>query len=681
MAGRGTSSMLGRMQTLLGAGTFGGLSDRELLDLFLAHRDEVAELAFAVLVERHGPMVLGVCRRLVGDPHEAEDAFQATFLVLVRRARSVRVEDSLGRWLFGVATRVAAHARSDARRRKARERNGLGRLDATGSDTIAADAGRAEIRELIAQEIAALPARYQAAVLLCDLEGTSHEEASRRLGWPIGTVKSRLSRARACLRDRLTRRGVSPADFSIATALLPAAPSSALVESTGRAALAVISGRMRPLATLSAPVADLTQGVLRTMVFRRIQLAAAALLMAAVGSAALFGQASDRGQAGQPAARRAPVRVDSSEVNDDRIEIEMLVRAWADAFGRLDTAVVGRILADEYEGIDWTGTRHDRASYLARVRQPRTPVQVQELKVRLFGQTGIVFVRTTWNSPVPRERRQSATKVYVKRRGRWQCVASQSDSEEGLIAADPHHESMSKIAELLRMSGNDPKQKEADSIRQDCMRCHVAKAVDWSEKLRQQIHSTIEQAPTGRIPITMVHSPADCEVERVHVKEGQDVKKGAPLVDLLSTYLAFAKNDFELAQIQWDHDRKVLDYKAPLAKGGTLPQKELLDAENAEAQSRVKMRRAREALAIFGLTDEDIAHIKKEEGIDRTRFTLRAPSDGKVIGLEAVPEKAYAKGNTVELRVGARRPPTIEQGLASKFGPRTCVRPLPIQRY
>ncbi len=125
MVGRGAGLILGHMEALLGVGTFGGLSDRELLELFLAHRDEVAELAFAVLVERHGPMVLGVCRRLLGDPHEAEDAFQATFLVLVRRARSIRVEGSLGRWLFGVATRVAAHARADARRRRLRERSGV----------------------------------------------------------------------------------------------------------------------------------------------------------------------------------------------------------------------------------------------------------------------------------------------------------------------------------------------------------------------------------------------------------------------------------------------------------------------------------------------------------------------------------------------------------------------------
>src|SRR5262245_16993605 len=188
MVGHGSGAILRQLQSLLGAGTFSGLSDRQLLERFLERRDEVAELAFAVLIERHGPMVLGLCRRIVGDPHDAEDAFQATFLVLARRARSIRVEGSLGGWLFGVATRVATRARSDERRRRARERTGLDRLDTAGPDSVVADLHRAEIQGMIAGEIAGLPARFQAPVLLCDLEGMTYEEAARRLGWPVGTL-------------------------------------------------------------------------------------------------------------------------------------------------------------------------------------------------------------------------------------------------------------------------------------------------------------------------------------------------------------------------------------------------------------------------------------------------------------------------------------------------------------
>src|SRR5262245_45742624 len=215
MVGQRTGLIGRQMQTLLVAGSFSGLTDRELLERFLERRDEVAELAFAVLVERHGPMVLGVCLRIVGDPHDADDAFQATFLVLARRARSIRVDGSLGRWLFGVATRVATRARSDEMRRRTRERSGVDRIDRARTHTGTSQVARADIRASIAREIAGLPDRFQAPVLLCDLEGASCEEAARRLGWPVGTVKSRLSRARARLRDRLTRRGLTPADLSI----------------------------------------------------------------------------------------------------------------------------------------------------------------------------------------------------------------------------------------------------------------------------------------------------------------------------------------------------------------------------------------------------------------------------------------------------------------------------------
>ena len=192
--------VLRQVHALLEVGTFGGLSDRQLLDRFLARHDDVSELAFTVLVERHGPMVLGVCRRILVDPNDAEDAFQATFLVLVRKAASVRVNGSVGRWLFGVATRVATRARADARRRLGRERPGLERLKVVTVEDPLPAIDRADLRSALTEEIGRLPARLQAAVIVCDLEGCSYEQAAQQLGWPVGTVKSRLSRARALLR-------------------------------------------------------------------------------------------------------------------------------------------------------------------------------------------------------------------------------------------------------------------------------------------------------------------------------------------------------------------------------------------------------------------------------------------------------------------------------------------------
>src|SRR5262249_53377478 len=183
-----TGGVLREIRALLDAGTFCGLSDRQLLERFVARRDEVSDLAFTVLVERHGPMVLGVCRRILVDPHDAEDAFQATFLVLVRKAGSIRVEGSVGRWLFGVAKRVAERARAESRRRRSRERSGLSRRETTVDERPLTTVTRADLRSVLTEELAKLPARLQVPVILCDLEGSSHDEAARRLDWPVGTV-------------------------------------------------------------------------------------------------------------------------------------------------------------------------------------------------------------------------------------------------------------------------------------------------------------------------------------------------------------------------------------------------------------------------------------------------------------------------------------------------------------
>ena len=153
MTRRSSGAVVQQMHMLFTAGTCNGFSDRQLLKRFVARRDAVAELAFTTLVERHGPMVLGVCRRILADSHNTEDAFQATFFVLVRRAGSIRVDGSLGRWLYGVATRVAARARANARRRHARERSGLNRIESEPRDTAANAADLADVQAILAEEL------------------------------------------------------------------------------------------------------------------------------------------------------------------------------------------------------------------------------------------------------------------------------------------------------------------------------------------------------------------------------------------------------------------------------------------------------------------------------------------------------------------------------------------------
>ncbi|MFO0952188.1 MAG: sigma-70 family RNA polymerase sigma factor [Isosphaeraceae bacterium] len=216
------------LREVFGAGPVSGLSDLELLDRFRRRPGDSA--SFEAIVARHGAMVLGVCRDLLGDSHLADDAFQATFLVLVQKAGGVRLGagDSLGRWLYGVAWRVAKHARADRarQRRKAVEADLAG--DAVSEKPSPAEAlERDDVRALLHEELNRLPGPYRSALVLCHLDGLSHEEAARQLCWPVGTVRSRLARGRERLRGRLLRRGVAPA--AAVAALEASTPASAAV--------------------------------------------------------------------------------------------------------------------------------------------------------------------------------------------------------------------------------------------------------------------------------------------------------------------------------------------------------------------------------------------------------------------------------------------------------------------
>jgi RNA polymerase sigma factor (sigma-70 family) len=176
--------------------------DADLLAWFIADRD--AE-AFAHLVGRHGLMVLAVCRQVLGCAHDAEDAFQATFLVLARRAGAVGRRPLLANWLYGVAYRTALEARRAAAARRAKEQ----RATAMRDTTVVPDSSEPDLHEVFDRELAALPEVYRAAVVVCDLEGLSRSEAAERLGWTEGTLSGRLARARALLARRLAGYGLA----------------------------------------------------------------------------------------------------------------------------------------------------------------------------------------------------------------------------------------------------------------------------------------------------------------------------------------------------------------------------------------------------------------------------------------------------------------------------------------
>ena len=232
---------------LFAAGAIGTLSDAELLSRFVQNRgDASAEAAFATLLDRHGPMVLGVCRRVTGDRHTADDAVQAVFIVLARKAHAVRLprDDSLGRWLFGVSLRVARRARSRAKMPPAGATS-LDDLDPIDPSSPSDTLEQADLRAAIDTEIARLPAHYRSAVVLCHLEGLSQKQAARRLRCPVGTVESRLNRARQRLRSGLARKGLAPSVGALAGILnqtSKAALPSDLLKATVRAAVTISSG-------------------------------------------------------------------------------------------------------------------------------------------------------------------------------------------------------------------------------------------------------------------------------------------------------------------------------------------------------------------------------------------------------------------------------------------------------
>jgi RNA polymerase sigma factor (sigma-70 family) len=274
-----TRGILRDIHTLYTCGTMGGWTDSELLERFLARGDSDAEDAFATLVARHGPMVLGVCRRMLRASHDAEDAFQATFLVLARRAGTIVRRDRVASWLYGVAVRTA----QVARRRELRSRTAERRLtDATRVESGPPEEDREELLPILDEELNRLPQPYRAALVACELEGKSRREAARQLGIPEGTLSARLARGRKMLRDRMRRRGATLGLGPIAGQLGPLAESAVperLIGPVVRAALADGAGE----AAVATAVSCLAERVLRMMLLARLTLIAAVVLTAAAG--------------------------------------------------------------------------------------------------------------------------------------------------------------------------------------------------------------------------------------------------------------------------------------------------------------------------------------------------------------------------------------------------------------
>jgi RNA polymerase sigma factor (sigma-70 family) len=249
------STLLAYLSRLVGAAATNS-SDAELLARFADQHDEAA---FEALLRRHGPLVWSVCRRVLGEEYAAEDAFQATFLVLVRKARSVSKQASIRSWLHGVALRVSLRARQQEQLRRRRDQETPSRPpgDATWRD----------VRPILDEEIQRLPEKYRLPIIICYLEGQTNDEAARLLNCPRGTIATRLARARERLRSRLLRRGVTLSAETLATMLTDNAVSAAvpplLLAQTAKVAL---------MGAASVSITTLTEGVIHAMFVSKLKL-------------------------------------------------------------------------------------------------------------------------------------------------------------------------------------------------------------------------------------------------------------------------------------------------------------------------------------------------------------------------------------------------------------------------
>jgi RNA polymerase sigma factor (sigma-70 family) len=302
------------------------LPDHDYLTRFVRTRDEAA---FTALVHRHGPMVLRVCRAVLGDFHAAEDAFQATFLVLARKARSIHAQRSLSSWLYKVAQRIAWRAKADTGRQRAREAQSPQRLNVDPLDEVS----WWEVQAIFYDELEKLSERYRGPLILCCLEGKARDEAAKQLGCREGTLKSRLERGRRLLRTRLARRGLTLSAGLLATLLAPEGTSAALpgvlISAAIRVSLALGGGTM---ATATTPVRILTlaEGVIQAMFITKIKVAAAVLLFVVALAATGVGFAlqridlappanAQRQDGVKPAAREAdPTHAVAGQAKEDR---------------------------------------------------------------------------------------------------------------------------------------------------------------------------------------------------------------------------------------------------------------------------------------------------------------------------------------------------------------------------
>ena len=424
-----TNSVLEHLRATLRPAGGGGLTDGQLLRQYAAGRDGGA---FAALVRRHGPMVLGVCRRLLGHAQDAEDAFQAAFLVLARKARALADPEAVGPWLFGVAYRTALEARAMNTRRRAREKQ----VRVVPDPAAPGEAPWRELVPLLDRELSRLPEKYRAAVVLCELEGRSRREAARQLGLAEGTLSWRLAAARKLLARRLARYGPPLSGAALAAALAEGAAAGVpapLVSSTVRAAAGVSP----------AKVAALAEGVVKTMFVAKLKAVGWVFLVAAgvsVGAVGLSRQQA-AAQPGGPAPQSLRDEVDAL-----RLEVEALRKGLQATRERVRELEAGRQQAGAEAARRWE-VREDKAA-LERLEALRLDAvkkeRLDEKKVQLD-----TAVRALQVERAAKDGQQALTKYKLTLKLSDAGIAAALDEAQGALKQLREHPDDAKALAVL----------------------------------------------------------------------------------------------------------------------------------------------------------------------------------------------------------------------------------------
>ncbi|RUL89149.1 RNA polymerase sigma factor [Tautonia sociabilis] len=513
MVRRPEAATLREFRRLFQGGSLAGLSEAELLHRFAEEGDEAA---FEAIVRRLGPMVLGVCRRMLGDRHAADDAFQATFLVLARRAGEIRDGRRLGPWLFGVAHRVARRARSRELRRRARE---WSEVDDLPGSPEGAGPERSEVLAALDDEIARLPEAQRRPIVLCYLSGLTIDQAADRLGIPVGTARSRLARGRDRLRSQLARRGFEGRSALMGPMLAAwtgrPSPSLPLVkQAVALAAGASAPGSAAAVGLTSAPAFLLAQGALRTMTLWKLSTLAAGIVpvVAFGGSIGLAGVSvpSLGPGSGLPAPIAAVAALDDDDNDND---------------------------ADDEDD-------HDQDPAETRIGEPRRAIRV-ELRgtpdtpgpraevARIDRVDGRDLVEVTLRAEGPDQTdalkqiiaKLEAELARMKERlaeveGRPHDEDDDDDDDDDAEQADRHRERVEELAELAR--------RRAEEIA-EIARAHAEEAARQAsreaERARRQVEIAIRQAEAHRGEVEARVEEARRQAEGVAARAAEAVSQ------------------------------------------------------------------------------------------------------------------------------------------------------------